>query len=721
VFSGKVQSSTLNAFNGDVSNSTYNFLNGNASNNAGLSIASGSRDATSYITIDGGQNSAGSLYIGNGNNRTGSINIGDGAAAKNIFIGGHSGLTYLAGGSLRIKDQGAGTFFVGRIPGDTISDNIAVYIAGGVNTSGNVSIMNGSGSTGNVFIGRDSAIKISNLNGGTTVDISAAGQLTLTGSAVTVNGPTLNVLGKATFGATTTSSYQLDVSGQMRIYEPVGTVASDTSGSLILEHANARGTSSIMFKGPNSVTKDYAYVQYEDNVAPVTVFRWDLSSNSPSPPFFTDASAIFSRGSNTTAKLLAGAADFSLNWQLVSDIPNAVPSSQYCISFNNINIRDLSRNRISYLQADVNPASWSTISTSLWIKPSVVTDPTNNLNNTSYNILDLSGTTSHALAMFINRSRLSVVLDGSTNRTNSLHTDVAANTWYHIVFSYDAITNTAALYKNNVLQQNVSGGFTSSFGSFNAVALGWRPGFSDGSGVASTVVGAQKGFAGQMYSVNIFNEVLTPTDVSNLYWNPVYNKSVDQGLLTIGIENDIGYKDRDRIVLWPSGGKGFVGINTKNPQYTLDVSGNIQAFSYNATSDYRAKDDVVPLNAAYTVDALNPVTYIFKATGKQDVGFIAHEVQEFYPFLVNGEKDGATNQSLNYNGLIGILTKEIKDLKVKVSYLEANALDQAKRIEDQAAKALDQDKRIEALDLSTKALDLSTKALEKLVSNLVNK
>ena len=123
---------------------------------------------------------------------------------------------------------------------------------------------------------------------------------------------------------------------------------------------------------------------------------------------------------------------------------------------------------------------------------------------------------------------------------------------------------------------------------------------------------------------------------------------------------------------------------------------------------------MVPLNAAYTVDALNPVTYIFKATGKQDVGFIAHEVQEFYPFLVNGEKDGATNQSLNYNGLIGILTKEIKDLKVKVSYLEANALDQAKRIEDQAAKALDQAKRIEALDLSTKAL-------EKLVSNLVNK
>ena len=294
-------------------------------------------------------------------------------------------------------------------------------------------------------------------------------------------------------------------------------------------------------------------------------------------------------------------------------------------------------------------------------------------------------------------------------------TDIAANNWYHIVFSYDAASNSAALYRNNVLQQNVSGGFSSTFGSFNAIALGWRPGFPDGSGGAFTAVGAQKGFVGQMYSVNIFNEALTPTDVSYLYWNPVYNPSfVEQGLLTIGIENDVGYKDKDRIVLWPSGGQGFVGINTKDPQFTLDVSGNIQAYSYNATSDYRAKDDVLPLNATFTVDVLNPVTYIFKATGKQDVGFIAHEVQEFYPFLVNGEKDGKASQSLNYNGFIGILTKEIKDLKVKVSDLETKAMDQDKRIENQSANALDQAKRIEVLEQSTKVL-------EKLVSDLINK
>ena len=95
----------------------------------------------------------------------------------------------------------------------------------------------------------------------------------------------------------------------------------------------------------------------------------------------------------------------------------------------------------------------------------------------------------------------------------------------------------------------------------------------------------------------------------------------------------------------------------------VKIFGDVESVSYNAVSDYRVKENVVPLNASFTVDMLNPVTYNLKSSGKQDIGFIAHEVQEFYPYLVNGVKDGPQTQSLNYNGLIGILTKEIKDLK----------------------------------------------------------
>ena len=38
-------------------------------------------------------------------------------------------------------------------------------------------------------------------------------------------------------------------------------------------------------------------------------------------------------------------------------------------------------------------------------------------------------------------------------------------------------------------------------------------------------------------------------------------------------------------------------------------------------------------------------------------------MQEYFPFLVLGEKDGLETQSINYTGLIGLLTKEIQELK----------------------------------------------------------
>ena len=113
---------------------------------------------------------------------------------------------------------------------------------------------------------------------------------------------------------------------------------------------------------------------------------------------------------------------------------------------------------------------------------------------------------------------------------------------------------------------------------------------------------------------------------------------------------------------------GNVGIGTTDTStYALSVAGSINATVYNASSDYRIKDNIQLLNENFTVDSLKPVTYINKKTGSQDIGLIAHELQEEYPFLVAGEKDGPEMQSVNYIGLIGILIKEIQDLKKEVS------------------------------------------------------
>ena len=55
---------------------------------------------------------------------------------------------------------------------------------------------------------------------------------------------------------------------------------------------------------------------------------------------------------------------------------------------------------------------------------------------------------------------------------------------------------------------------------------------------------------------------------------------------------------------------------------------------------------------------------------KQDFGVIAHELQEQLPFFSHGEKDGEHHQSVNYNGLIGLLLNEVQQLKKRVQELE---------------------------------------------------
>ena len=104
----------------------------------------------------------------------------------------------------------------------------------------------------------------------------------------------------------------------------------------------------------------------------------------------------------------------------------------------------------------------------------------------------------------------------------------------------------------------------------------------------------------------------------------------------------------------------------------LNVSGNAYANGVILTSDYRIKDIIETLDDSdsYSVDDLNPVKYFNKKSGKEEIGFIAHEVQEVFPCLVTGEKDGPGLQTLNYIGLIGILTKEIQLLKAEVAALK---------------------------------------------------
>lgn len=101
----------------------------------------------------------------------------------------------------------------------------------------------------------------------------------------------------------------------------------------------------------------------------------------------------------------------------------------------------------------------------------------------------------------------------------------------------------------------------------------------------------------------------------------------------------------------------------------INAGGYIAASSFNATSDYRIKDNVLPLTNTFIVDNLRPVHYYNKISKGNDIGLIAHELQEHYPNLVSGEKDGENYQSVNYIGLIPILINEIQTMKKEIKKL----------------------------------------------------
>jgi hypothetical protein len=113
--------------------------------------------------------------------------------------------------------------------------------------------------------------------------------------------------------------------------------------------------------------------------------------------------------------------------------------------------------------------------------------------------------------------------------------------------------------------------------------------------------------------------------------------------------------------------KGDVSMNSRLfVNGDAHVTGNVYATAFNVPSDYRIKHNINSLTSVHVVDKLNPVEYYNTLKNKNDFGLIAHELQEQYPLLVNGEKDQPSYQTVDYIGLIPILINEIKNIKQSI-------------------------------------------------------
>jgi hypothetical protein len=107
---------------------------------------------------------------------------------------------------------------------------------------------------------------------------------------------------------------------------------------------------------------------------------------------------------------------------------------------------------------------------------------------------------------------------------------------------------------------------------------------------------------------------------------------------------------------------------------TLTVKGDVVA--YGSPSDKRLKENIKPIESALDkVSKLQGVTFDWKKSDsileiKEDIGFIAQDVQKVIPELVRESEGGML--SMRHQGIAPILLEAIKELKAEIEELKLN-------------------------------------------------
>ena len=123
-----------------------------------------------------------------------------------------------------------------------------------------------------------------------------------------------------------------------------------------------------------------------------------------------------------------------------------------------------------------------------------------------------------------------------------------------------------------------------------------------------------------------------------------------------------------------SNGNTFINFCYNGSQIGTVFQATTSSVTYQTTSDYRLKENVAKLsNGLLTINSLNPVTYTWIKGGELDEGFIAHELQQFIPHAVSGEKDQVNEdgsikpQGVDYGKVVPFLVAAIQELNATIT------------------------------------------------------
>lgn len=209
------------------------------------------------------------------------------------------------------------------------------------------------------------------------------------------------------------------------------------------------------------------------------------------------------------------------------------------------------------------------------------------------------------------------------------------------------------------------------------------------SGTLVADIGVATG-TGSSDSIGIYN--VTSTGVLNFGTNSTERMRIgSDGIVSSGIVSNTTPFSR----FVPTGNVGYLDVNHPTGTgsgnwymaFALGASGVIGTITqsgttgvaYNTTSDYRLKENIVPLSgASERVLSLKPSRFNFKEEPDRTVdGFLAHEAQEVVPEAVTGEKDAADEegnpvyQGIDQSKLVPLLTAALQEALTKIDALEA--------------------------------------------------
>lgn len=136
---------------------------------------------------------------------------------------------------------------------------------------------------------------------------------------------------------------------------------------------------------------------------------------------------------------------------------------------------------------------------------------------------------------------------------------------------------------------------------------------------------------------------------------------------------------------------GFVGMGTGSPSVRLQVAGDIIANSIAGSSDARFKTNVFPIeNPLQKVMQLRGVTFDWKTkefpnrkfTENRALGFIAQEVEQVIPEVVQTEKTTEGYKSVQYDKVVALLVEAIKEQQKQIEQLQQKVKELTEKVNE---------------------------------------